>query len=499
VSGVHQIMKNLNADFTARKQLRLFGVAGMAFLICRLAIAQPLSYDLVWGTVDPNGLPLNPAWGWQVTHPGQLPSEGTCLEPHALAGTGGAWLPSCTSQDTWIDANRGKCPTGELGGHANWAAVAYEGTLFWSHHVLPGGDDDYNVDLVRSDRAGLTDNNDPAEDPVLNSAQILHMEFDSDETIDHFHTSWWNDFHSAVDAPGSDPARTFIRQKRAIVIGLMGLDEGHSGGSELHPVFAMAIHVKADPSDDTWAIFVRNWGDEGYCSSGIEELPLTAISFLVPWKGASDFTVPQHELLSGPDDMTPGDKKQVSVSVALMPNEGALLTVTLPPARARARLNGVIHFAWSGGPGGPEPGDVPSSVLVAAAEAAARSQLVQTPASSPASAASMAKTKVPATTAQESEMQLAAKFAALTPSRRAAYYRTAPRKIMTLDSLSLTVKVAPARPRTVPAAELQGDITTLSKLPTASKVQHVRDPAQDAKRREANAALLRAVGMPVPQ
>src|SRR2546421_11885505 len=82
-------MKKLNILLTTIKQLRIFGVAVMVFLICRLVSAQPLSYDLFWGTVDPNGLPLNPAWGWQVTHPGELPSEGTCLEAHGLAGTGG--------------------------------------------------------------------------------------------------------------------------------------------------------------------------------------------------------------------------------------------------------------------------------------------------------------------------------------------------------------------------------------------------------------------------
>lgn len=473
----------------------------MFLFICSPVSAQQ-SYDLVWGSVDPNGLPLNPAWGWQVTHLGEFPSEGTCLEPHGLAGTGGAWLPSCTSQDTWIDADRGKCPTGELGGHANWAAVTYEGTLFWSSHSLPGSDDDYNVDLVRSDKAGLTANNDGAEDPVLDKAQILHMEFDSDETIDHFHTSWWNDFHSAVDALGSDSARAFIRQKRAIVIGLMGLDEAHSGGSELHPVFAMAIHVKADASDDTWAIFVRNWGDEGYCSTGVEELPLTTISFLVPWKGASDVAMPQTELLFGPDDMTPGDKKQVSISVALVPNVGALLTVTLPPPRARARLNGEVHFAWTGGPGGPEPGDVTSSAIAAAIRLREISQ-VQTPAPTPENpkaqrpgAAGMPGTEKSTKVEEEPEMQLAARFASLTPSQRAAYSKDAPRKTTTFDRSSLNVastklsKKLPQAPR--------GDTTVIFTLPSASKAQHVSDAAQDAKRREANAALLKAVGMPAP-
>ena len=137
----------------------------------------------------------------------------------------------------------------------------------------------------------------------------MAIEFDSDETIDHFHTPWWKAFHQAVDLNTSasdfisrveadpsvleDPAelarwqdqQTLQQQlnqvyamigdsrpggkgKFAIVTGLLGLDTEHAGAqAELHPAYAVAIRVNDDPSDETWAIFVRNWGNEGYCSS----------------------------------------------------------------------------------------------------------------------------------------------------------------------------------------------------------------------------------------
>jgi hypothetical protein len=60
--------------------------------------------------------------------------------------------------------------------------------------------------------------------------------------------------------------------KEAIVMGLYGVDCAHDCGAELHPVYALAIHVNNNLLDDTWAIFVRNWGDEGYCGSHEEEI-----------------------------------------------------------------------------------------------------------------------------------------------------------------------------------------------------------------------------------
>ena len=72
----------------------------------------------------------------------------------------------------------------------------------------------------------------------------------------------------------------------AIVVGLAGLDCEHGCGTELHPVYGLAIRVNDDPSDDTWAIFVRNWGNEGYCSQEQHLLDTTRLAFMIsaPWR-----------------------------------------------------------------------------------------------------------------------------------------------------------------------------------------------------------------------
>ena len=51
-----------------------------------------------------------------------------------------------------------------------------------------------------------------------------------------------------------------------VVYGLFGLDCEHDCRSEYHPAYAVAIQVDDTNSTDTWAIFARNWGDEGFCS-----------------------------------------------------------------------------------------------------------------------------------------------------------------------------------------------------------------------------------------
>jgi hypothetical protein len=59
----------------------------------------------------------------------------------------------------------------------------------------------------------------------------------------------------------------------AIVIGKLGMDTSHRGKTELHPVYAMSVRLKSsDFQRSSWAFFVRNWGDEGFCSDGDQPL-----------------------------------------------------------------------------------------------------------------------------------------------------------------------------------------------------------------------------------
>jgi hypothetical protein len=143
--------------------------------------------------------------------------------------------------------------------------VTCEGYIRWSSKSAPEpfGDDDYNFYLFTPAGAGAsrrTDGNDGG----------IQVEFDSDETIDHFHTTWWDQFHHDVDNGNG----RVIDGKRSIVTALWGLDLQHEGQSELHPAFAMAILVNDNPNDDRWAMFVRTWGNEGWCSGQLYWLPL---------------------------------------------------------------------------------------------------------------------------------------------------------------------------------------------------------------------------------
>jgi hypothetical protein len=219
--------------------------------------------------------------------------------------------------------------------------VTYNGAIYWESHSPPIKDDDYNLSLAPPDLSTFTPG----------TGQTLGLEFDSDETIDHFTSHWWNSFHQAVD---TDPwAPTRINGDESIVIGLLGLDCEHSCGTELHPVFGLAIHDSSQNSadDDVWAIFVRNWGDEGYCSSENHTLDRTSISFQLPWRpGADALTIgDQSAFYAGPDKLSQSDLMQAyGPHLQFVPQTSMLVTFNLPPARAGAFIEGELHIVWSG-------------------------------------------------------------------------------------------------------------------------------------------------------
>src|SRR5262249_47028594 len=146
-------------------------------------------------------------------------------------------------------------------GHTNWETVTYKGPIFWEDHSNPTfGDDDYNFLIDTPDSDGVTSGG------TRDNQDRVKLEFQARETIDHFdNTTFWNQFHQAVD-DDDQSARNLVDGKEAVAIGLLGLDREHESKSEIHPVYALAIHTSTNPADDTWAIFVRNYGNEGWCS-----------------------------------------------------------------------------------------------------------------------------------------------------------------------------------------------------------------------------------------
>ncbi len=298
-------------------------------------------FDLVWTVTDVNSFPLNPQWAWQRDHPPSLPNADTQCFP--LPGVFSN--PQCSTQSPSVDVpdgwNGAWCAVGAehpIHGHVNWMPVTWAGSIAWEGHSSPGADDDYNVNVVPPGEAGLT----------VSSDGHIHCEFDSDETIDHFHTPWWRSFHSAVDN-GDAAARAMIDGHSAIVVGLAGLDCEHGCATELHPVYALAIHLNDNPQDDTWAIFVRNWGDEGYCSQDQHYLDTNRIAFQLPHAGATgvDVNVATSFLTNSSDASGP--------NVTLVGGEGALVEFALPDPEKGARINGELHLKWTVGAGATHP------------------------------------------------------------------------------------------------------------------------------------------------
>jgi hypothetical protein len=309
-------------------------------------------YDLIYSQVDDTGIPLFPVWKSSIAAPYySAPDPSQC-------GNGDPWMAPCTSQQTEINNNTGLCPVGKLGGHANWIPATYLGRITWESHSLESQDDDYNFNLLplipQSPLPWITSSD---------NAAGLHLEFSSDETIDHFHTPWWASFHAAVDDDdsrsmdnpfgtprremviGTSKALAMVRGVYAIVSGLMGLDCAHSCGAEIHPVWALAMHVQDDASDDVWSFFARNTGNEGYCASNSEWLNTQHFTFRLPWRpGATDVQITGQDFRWKVASTAGGTYDP-------RPDENAILvTLNVAPPNKGDRVNGELHLKWTGSP-----------------------------------------------------------------------------------------------------------------------------------------------------
>lgn len=359
-------------------------------------------YDLTWTEADGNAFPLNPRWTAQTPSPGVLPGQGLC---------GFAWLPPCTTQQPEIHVGRlcaiGQAvgQAGELGGHANWGVATYEGLAAWDGHSPPPTDDDYNINLMRSDAAFYTADN----------ADHVHTEFDSDETIDHFSTPWWAAFHVAVDS-GDAAARQFVDGKDMVAMGVAGLDCAHSCGSEIHPIFAMALHIENSASADGWAIFARNWGDEGFCGDKELGIDVNSVTLTIPWRaGATGVKV------RDASEFLTNDTTVTGPIITPLTGSAVNITFTLPPPEAGARVNGVLYLDWTGAPAAP-----------------------------PARAARVMRSRVSALALPEAverqrepEGRITALVTGMSPELQREYAATTPPKNLTKDAVKLQPTVRP--------------------------------------------------------
>ena len=249
-------------------------------------------------------------------------------------------IPDCTDQagaDTLnlpadasvnnIACTAGAVAEGGFSGHINWFPITLEGVAAAADGNV---DDDWSTSVSYEGLHGSL-----YYDHVDQKRDYVHSEFDSDETIDNFSSAEWQSARQAVDARGdaqalydsipsqcayshlneadcSALANTENQQLQAaidtvthrfgghvIVTGLFGIDGEHGEKSELHPVYAFAsnpcMNAAFDsgtracaslnpPGDDVWLMFVRNRGDEGFCSGDIWSSGFDDYTFRLPWR-----------------------------------------------------------------------------------------------------------------------------------------------------------------------------------------------------------------------
>jgi hypothetical protein len=350
---------------------------GPAYVVVTIARGVPLNappsrfdFDVSSGLVDSNGLPLNPSWSWQqrAGNQGKMPDTSTCHNFSKRGSTLG--IPDlllspdfgdCTDQavnpgsvDMPIESNADICDAGEIyygwksfAGHVDWFPITVEGSIGFGGHNT---DDDYDSTFT-SDTSG---------NPLsVNGRNGLHVEFDSDETIDHFNSDAWNTLHNAVDNNGN-PDQYF--NGHTILTGMFGLDGEHGLKAELHPVYALATRqdgVSTSPSDEPWLMFIRNQGDEGFCSSNIWDSGFEDYTFHLPWRSgmtsvAVNWDKTQFDLTDGASGPTlamvrpPAKDAGVYVTFHLgapVPESGVF-----SPGASVPFVNGALHLIWSGNP-----------------------------------------------------------------------------------------------------------------------------------------------------
>src|ERR1700722_6135905 len=157
-------------------------------------------FNLSSTAYDYNGFMLNPDWSGVVNGPGyqdRPAAESDCAGFPKSNGKITLGTPPCTAQNVTFDPGPGfiddVCTLGGSFGHArfganlyhghvNWTVATYSGTLHWGEHSNSVyDDDDYGFDLLRPDRAGET---------YYQQGAGIHVEINSDKTIDYFRSSW---------------------------------------------------------------------------------------------------------------------------------------------------------------------------------------------------------------------------------------------------------------------------------------------------------------------
>jgi hypothetical protein len=357
-----------------RQHAAMVGIHAAAnVLICISDVVPAAPFNLVIDSNDAAGFPLNPRWAANLERNANgdryLPNPSYCLS-HNFSGDSNLFDsdPRCTTDPFHLNLKTSAGPGGasgalcvpeNLGGHVNWRAATYTGTLWWdefSGSRPNNGDADYNFLLQTDDGAGIDTGNTNRWDA---NHPAMTLEFASYETIDKFTTPWWHSFHQSVDdnptglfgkdSPCSKASGPWgmVRCLPAIATGMVGLDCEYTDCKvELHPVYALALEAKANLADDTWAFFARNNGNEGSCSWNSEPVSTSEFDFDIPWKdGAQSAQVLQQLFHPIPSDST----AQLTVTQLPCENKVRIKVSNIPSADWMG--DGEVHLQWISVPG----------------------------------------------------------------------------------------------------------------------------------------------------
>ncbi len=181
----------------------------------------------------------------------------------------------------------------------------------------------------------------------------LKVEFSRLETIDLLSNTspWWSSNKSKFLSKNT--LDQIINNTYAIITGMYGYDCAHECHTELHPAWTMAALVKDDPNDDTYAIFARNWGNEGFCSDHIFHLDLPKkdnryiYKFYLRWRpGAESVALkPIFNQIGG-----------VTLNITPVSQKGVIVSFGFPSPDIKPFIIGELHLSWNYPPGvSPQP------------------------------------------------------------------------------------------------------------------------------------------------
>jgi hypothetical protein len=386
--------------------------AGQSIGVVRTIVVQQVPsqctnakpFDLLWGSTDANGLPLNPEWNWQCAYEGdggyvfgypdpyymcnqfkygRNPPLNLAIGPNCAnfggeRGITGIDVPTdfpfytVCHTEAWYKP--GLEPDTYVHGHVNWRPVTFTGAAAYNppDALITDGDSDLKLYpggfFARGASSGpqIYAKTVPALTPAnegANGDSFIETEFYQPEAALPFFWAFRNVANpfGYSFGPGAVLYELWhakleqLSGNEAVMIGLLGLDNRHDAKTELHPIYAFAIRENgATSQNDRWIVLFKNTGSEGGCSSHNplrHPLPLTRLTVSVPsLLGASAAGV----TMSGSSvfGFHVAEQGPAPIAVSLgADHRHADVTVTLPPYQSEPVLVGEITLKWSGGEG----------------------------------------------------------------------------------------------------------------------------------------------------